>query len=354
MERTGPPEVLVERELPEPRPGEGEVGIRVDFSGVNFADLLQRLGLYGHAPKRPYVPGFEVAGTIAEVGQGVREFRPGQRVAALTRFGGYAETVVAPAASVFRLPRAVSLAAAAALPVNFLTAWFCLYRLANVRRRESVLITAAAGGVGTAAVQLAHSTGCTVFAVTGSTHKVRRLKELGADYVIDSSRDDVVEVVARETSPHGLDVLLDAIGGSTLRQLSQLLGPLGRIVTYGMSSAAPGTVRRWGKALLSYWQTPRFSPLDLIERNLGVFGFHLGLLDGRSGEVRSAFEQILALTAGRRITPIVDRVFPLTAEGAALAHRYLHERRNFGKVLLSPGVDRPVSGEELMGGQAEP
>ncbi|GAB4245623.1 MAG: medium chain dehydrogenase/reductase family protein [Acidobacteriota bacterium] len=354
IEKTGPPEVLVERELPVPRPAEGEVSIRVEFSGVNFADLLQRLGLYGHAPKRPYVPGFEVAGYVEAVGLGVRQIRPGQRVAALTRFGGYAETVVAPESSVFRLPRHVSLAAAAALPVNFLTAWFCLYRLANVRRRESVLITAAGGGVGTAAVQLAHSTGCNTFAVTGSSHKVMRLKELGADYVIDASREDVAEVVARETAPHGLDVLLDSVGGETLRRLIPLVGPLGRVVTYGMSAAAPSAARRWWAALQSYWKMPRFTPLQLIERNIGVFGFHLGLLESRKEEVRSAFEQILALTAARRVAPAIDRVFPLTAQGAAEAHRYLHERRNFGKVLLSPRLDRPVSAAELRQGHSEP
>ncbi len=344
IERTGPPETLVGHSLHVPEPAEDEVRIRVTAAGVNFADLLQRLGLYGHAPRRPYVPGFEVAGVVDCVGAQVSHVGSGQRVAALIPFGGYAEFAVAPEISVFPLPHKIDLASAAALPVNYLTAWFCLYRLADVRRGESVLITGGAGGVGTAAVQLARSSGCRVFATVGTDEKVRFVKRLGADFVFNYHREDVFTAVKQTADAMGIDVLLDAVGGWNLRRLSRLVAPLGRIVSYGLASAAPSTRRLWWTAAWKYFQTPRFHPLQLMERNLGVFGFHLGLLDGRQAEIRSAFEQILALVAAGRIRPVIDRIFPLTAQGAAAAHRYLHERKNLGKVLLSPLVNEPTDG----------
>ena len=335
IERYGAPDLLRERELPVPNPRPGEVRIKVAAAGVNFADLLQRLKLYSNAPKLPYVPGFEVSGTIEALGERVDRFREGDRVVALTKFGGYAEAACVPETQAHKLPDKITLQDAAALPVNFLTAWFCLYNLGNARRGDHVLIQGGAGGVGTAAVQLALGTGCVVFATAGSGEKVQFLKQLGTQYPINYRSQDFSTVVREATAGRGVEVVLDGVGGETLKKCYELVAPLGRLVSYGLSSAAPAPKRRPLAVLLALWRTPRFSTLSLIGRNAGVFGFHLGYLEGRQAEVNSAFDQILALTSAGRLHPVIDRVFPLTAAGAMAAHNRLHERANIGKVLLS-------------------
>ncbi len=335
IERYGSPDCLRERELPLPSPGPGEVRIRVSASGVNFADLLQRLKLYSETPQLPYVPGFEVSGTVDELGPNCGRFQPGDRVVALSRFGGYAQAVCVSENHVRILPEEVPFVDGAAIPVNFLTAWFCLYNMGNIRSGESVLIQGGAGGVGTAAIQLALGTGCEVFATAGSQDKVEFLRGIGAQHPINYRSEDFSQVVREATSGRGVDVVLDGVGGETLKKGYELVAPLGRIISFGLSSAAPGMKRRPLSALLALWRTPAFRPLSLMGRNVGVFGFHLGYLESRRAEVAAAFDQILALTASGRLRPVIDRVFPLTAGGAVAAHERIHQRSNIGKVILS-------------------
>ena len=331
--RYGPPEVLQERDSPSPTLAAGQLRIGVEATGVNFADLLQRLGLYGNAPPRPYVPGFEVAGTVLEAGPSVTDREVGERVVSMTHFGGYAEEVVVDAAAVRRIPEQMSFESAAALPVNYLTAWFCLVVMGRLHRRERVLIQTGAGGVGIAAVQIAFHLGAEIFATTGSPEKVAFLKSIGVDHPIDYLATDFRVEVERIAGRRNIDLVLDTVGGATLAAGSKLLRPLGRLVSYGLSAAA-GSRRNLLRTALAWWRTPHFSPLSLIQHNIGVYGFHLALLRSREREVAEAFDQILRLCVEGAVKPIVAATFPFTATGAADAHRFLHERRNIGKVVL--------------------
>ena len=334
IERRGPPEVLVERQVGVPEPGAGEVRIAVRASGVNFADLLQRLGLYGSAPRPPYVPGFEVAGKVDAVGAGVDRLSVGDRVVALTRFGGYAERVCAAEAVALEIPDEVGYEDAAALPVNYLTAWICMFTMGNLRAKQRVLIQAAAGGVGTAAVQLAHAAGAEIFAVAGSDEKVEFVRGLGADHAMNYNDIDFAAEIRTLAGERCLDLVLDGVGADTLRRGYELLSPLGRLVSFGLSEAVSGPRRNRPRALWAWWRTPRFNPVEMIGKNVGVFGFHLAHLDGKQQVVIEAFTEILRMVLAGEVRPVIARTFPLTGEGAAAAHRYVHERRNIGKVLL--------------------
>jgi len=335
IERLGEPEVLVEREVPLQAPGPGEVHLRVLAAGVNFADLLMRAGLYGTVPPRPYSPGFEVAGEVVRAGDGVTDWRPGDRAVALIRHGGYARDVVVHQRNVFGYPASLTAVEAAAVPVVFLTAWVALFEAARARAGESVLVLNAGGGVGTAAVQLAVRHGCRVVGTAGSERKRAFVNgDLRAAACFDSLGDwehDVRGIVGDA----GLDVALDAVGGRATAACRRLLAPLGRLVFYGLSDAMPGRRRDWLRAAQAWLRTPRIHPLALIEPNIGVFGIHLLHLKGKEAKLRPALEEIYRAIDAQELRPVLDRTFPLTRDGAVAAHRYLHERRNLGKVILA-------------------
>jgi NADPH:quinone reductase-like Zn-dependent oxidoreductase len=344
IERLGPPRVLTERTVPLRDPGRGEVHLRVLAAGVNFADLAMRVGLYGTVPPRPFSPGFEVAGEVVSAGAGVKAWREGDRALALMRHGGYAHDVVVPAANLFRVPSGLSPDHAVAVPVAFLTAWVCLFEAARARSGETVLILGAAGGVGTAAVQLARDGGLRTIGTAGSEHKRRFVREeLGADACFDS-RGNWEPDVRRLVGDHGIDVGLDPVGGRATASCRRLLGPLGRLVFYGLSEALPSSRRNWPRVLLALLRTPRFHPLSLVQSNVGIMGVHLLHLGRNESVLRRAFEPIVEGIESGRLRPVLDRAFPLTREGAVAAHAYIHERRNLGKVVLSTGsLDRDTS-----------
>lgn len=333
--RLGPPEVLVEREVPLKDLGPDDVHLRVDAAGVNFADLLQRVGLYGTVPPRPYSPGFEVAGEVVRVGADVRDWQPGDRAVALIRHGGYAADIVTPARHLFRYPASLSAVEAAAVPVNFLTAWVALFEAARARVGETALVLGAAGGVGTAAVQLAVRKGMRVVGTAGSKEKCAFVTEsLGAEACFDSRGDWEAEVRAL-LGERGVDVALDAVGGPATAACRRLLAPLGRLVFYGMSGAMPGRRRDWLRAAWTWLRTPRFHPLSLVEPNVGLFGVHLLHLKGKEEILRTALVEIFRGVEAGDWRPVVDRVFPLTRDGAVAAHQHLHARRAIGKVVLA-------------------
>lgn len=334
IERHGPPEVLVEREVPLQEPGPEEVHLRVRTAGVNFADLLMRAGLYGTVPPRPYSAGFEVAGDVVQVGAAVRDWRAGERAAALLRHGGQARDVIVPAGQLFRYPDALTPVQAAAVPVVYLTGWVALFEAARVRAGETALVLGAAGGVGTAATQLAVRHGLRVIGTAGNPRKREFVvNELGAAGCFDSLGDWESEVL-RFAGPRSIDVALDAVGGRATAACERLLAPLGRHVFYGLSDALPGTARNWLRAALAWLRTPGIRPLSLIEKNTGVFGIHLLHLLSREAILRSALGEIYRLVAAGELRPVIDRTFPLTRDGAVEAHRYLHARENIGKVVL--------------------
>jgi NADPH:quinone reductase-like Zn-dependent oxidoreductase len=331
--RNGGPEVLQIREAPDPEVESGAVRIRVEAAGVNFADVLARIGLYPDAPQPPYVLGYEVAGVVDAVGPGAEGFRPGDRVLAITRFGGYSSVVVAPPVQVVPLPTSLTAVKAAAIPVNYMTAWLMLVRFGNLQPGEQVLVHSVAGGVGQAAVQICRSRGATVIG-TASAAKHERLREAGVAHCIDYRRQDVLAEVRRLTGGRGVDIVLDALGGRSFRDSYRCLAPLGRLMVFGMSSFATGTKRRLLSVVKGLLATPRFHPLSLINRNRGVFGLNIGHLWKESALLRGMLDEIVGLAAAGTFDPVVDRAFPL--EEAGDAHLYLQERRNFGKVVLVP------------------
>lgn len=324
----GGPEVLQVQQRPDPRPGPGEVMIDVAAAGVNFADLLARIGLYPDAPKLPAVIGYEVAGTVAALGDGAgASVTIGQRVMAPTRFGGYAEQAVAEASGVIPIPDALSFEEAAAIPINYATAWEALVRLGNVVPGERVLIHAAAGGVGIAATQIAKRLGGEVWG-TASPGKHEAIRGFGVDHAIDYTRSGWAR------SAPSFDVILDAIGGASWRRSYKQLRAGGRLVCYGASSAMSGETRNLIAAGRMAVSMPWFTPLRLTNDSKSVLGLNALRLWDSTGSAARWRDPLGDLLADGTIAPVVAASFPF--ERAADAHRYIGERRNVGKVVLVP------------------
>jgi NADPH:quinone reductase-like Zn-dependent oxidoreductase len=332
--RHGGPEVLEVRETPDPVPARGEVRVRVRAAGLNFADVMARMGLYPDAPKPPTVVGYEVAGVVDAVGDGVGAPAPGDRVLAFVRFGGQAEAVVLPAEHAIPMPAGMTFEQGAAIPVNYATAYHALFRVGHLSRGQSILVHAAAGGVGIAALQLARTVpGVTVFG-TASAAKHEAIREEGCDHPVDyRSRDYAVEV-RRITGGRGVDLVLDALGGGDWKKGYSLLRPAGMLVTCGFANMAPGPRRSLLHVARQFLSVPRFSPLALMEDNRGVAGVNMGHLWGEPEMVMGELTALLALFGEGRIRPRVDSTFPF--QDARRAHERLQGRGNVGKVLLVP------------------
>lgn len=332
--RHGPPEVLALREAAVPSPGAGEVLIAVAAAGVNFADIMARRGVYPDAPKPPCVVGYEVAGEVAALGPAATLFALGQKVVALTRFGGYSSHVAVPESQVFLLPAGLDVAHGAALPLTYLTAYQLVIAMGRLGKGETVLVHSAGGGVGLSAIELAHIVGADVIGVA-SAAKHDFLRRRGVTRLVDARAGDLVAQVKALTQGRGVDLALDPIGGRSWRQSYDCLAPLGRLGAFGFAAATerPG---RWLPMLRAAVGVPwlRLTPLALMNANRGVFGVNLGHLWGEMATLRGWLADILRWQAEGKISPVVDRAFPF-AEAAA-AHAHIEARRNIGKVLLVP------------------
>jgi NADPH:quinone reductase-like Zn-dependent oxidoreductase len=329
----GPPEVLRIEERPDPEPGPDEIRIAVRAAGVNFADLLARVGLYQDAPKPPCVVGYEVAGDVDAVGAGVDGFEVGQRVMAVCRFGGYAQLAVAKANTVLPLPDGWSYAEGAAVPVTYATAYAGLIRYGGLQAGERVLIQAAAGGVGIAATQIAKLVGAEVYG-TASPAKHDAIRGLGVDHPVDYRTHDVVDEVRRiagERQP--MDVAFDGIGGRSFRQSFALLRPGGRLVCFGASEVQAGERRSPLRALRVVAQMPRFNPLKLMSDSKSVIGLNMLRLWDEHGSLDELMQPLRAWIDDGSLRPVVAQEFRL--DDGAEAHRYMHERHNVGKVVLT-------------------
>jgi len=325
------------QQVPDAQAKAGEVLIRVKAIGVNFADLLQRMGIYPGAPKPPFVPGLEIAGVVEKVVESARPgegepLKPGDAVMALTQFNAYAEWAAVPAARVHRLPAGMTFEDGAAIPVNYLTAYHSMFTMGNLRPGDRILIHGAAGGVGIAAVQLARAKGLVTFGTAGPS-KQEYLRKIGVDHAIDYQKSDFVEVV-RKFAPEGIEMVMDPIGGKSFGRSYKCLGPTGRLVIYGFSAASgPDGKRSWVRGLTALLQTPRFHPLKLMGQSVSVIGVHLGKIQSRTALVRAELDELFQLYGAGKIKPVIAKTF-LLEQGAA-AHQYIHERKNIGKVLLS-------------------
>src|SRR5262245_15778767 len=329
--RYGPPEVLTVREVPDPAVNPGSVRIRVHAAGINFSDLLARQGLYPGAPKTPLVVGYEVAGIVDAVASGANALPVGSKVIALTRFGGQSDVVVVPAANAFPLPSEWSFEEGAAFPVVYLTAHHILTRVTAARRGETVLVHAAAGGVGLAVAELSRIYGLRVIGLA-SRGKHDMLRGYGVEPI--DARDPRWAEQVHHMMPHGVDIVLDAIGGDSWRQGYDLLAPMGRLVCYGASELSTGRGRTLLRTVWKALRWPRFSPIRLMSQNRAVMGVNLGNLWDAAHIIRPQVETLLRYATDGSIKPRVDRAFPF--DRAAEAHRYIQERRNIGKVLLKP------------------
>lgn len=330
--RHGGPRVLRVVEVPRPEPQAGEVLIRICFAGINFADIMTRLGLYPGAPRLPAVPGYEVAGEVVDVGPQVNDMAPGDRAFGMTNFGGYSSHVAVPREQVRPIPAGVSLEAAAALPVTYLTAYLMMFDLGHLQPGQTVLIHSAGGGVGTAAVQLATVIGARIFG-TASPAKHERLRRMGVELCIDYRSEDFLARVKEATAGRGVDLILDAQGPAHFKQSFKTLAPLGTLVMYGIQHNIGHTrLLSAPLKLLREVLLVRFAPIRLMNTNRGVCGFHLGRLWHHPEPVNAALEQLITWLSEGQIDPVVDRVFPY--HQAAQAHTYIQDRRNFGKVLL--------------------
>jgi NADPH:quinone reductase-like Zn-dependent oxidoreductase len=329
----GPPDVMRVQERPDPEPGPGQVRVRVRAAGVNFADLLARVGLYPEAPKPPCVVGYEIAGDVDAVGEAVEGIEVGQRVMGGSRFGGYAQLAVTSQDALIPMPDGWSYQEGAALPVAYATAYAGLLRYGGLRAGERVLIQAAAGGVGTAATQLAKLAGAEVYG-TASPSKHDAIRALGVDHPVDYRTHDVVDEVRRIAGEeHPIDLAFDAIGGRSFKQSFALLRPGGRLVCFGSSEIQAGERRSPVRALRVLAQMPRFSPIKLMRESKSVIGLNMLALWDAKRSLDEYIEPLVAWLDEGRIRPVVAKEFRLD-EGPD-AHRFVHERKNVGKVVLT-------------------
>ena len=340
LKKPGRPDSLKISEMADPQPGDGEVLVRLSYSGINYAEILSRKGLYGWAVKRPYILGMEGAGTIEAVGKGVSTERTGETVMVGTQFGCYADRIAVPANQAIPAVPGYDMSENAAFLVNYMTAWVSLFTLAKLQPGEKVLITAAAGGVGTAAVQLALKQGCQVFGMAGSPHKISFLESLGATAI--NYREAHWFDRLREKSG-GVNVILEMVGGDIYYQSLKLLNPLGRLVIAGFASM---NLKKWNP--LSWWKTwremPRVNIMDLAHRSGSVMATHLGYLLKDPDRMLAIYRQLQHFVVLNNIRPVIDQTFPLAS--VADAHRRIESRRSIGKVLLeiSPNKHAKISG----------
>lgn len=331
--KAGPPETLQVQERPDPQPGADEVLVRVRAAGINFADVMARAGLYPDAPKPPSVVGYEVAGEIEAVGSGVTEYEAGQRVMAGTHFGGYAELAVASTAATVPLPDDWSFEEGAAFPVNYATAYAGLLRYGGLVEGERMLVHAAAGGVGIAATQIGKLIGAEVFG-TASASKHDAIRGFGVDHAIDYRSQSFVKEVRRiGGSKQPLDLVMDAVGGSSFRKSWSVLGAGGRLVGFGASSLVSGEKRDPVSAVKMLAQTPVFHPLQMMTQSKAFIGLNMLTLWDAKGSLDEYIVPLSGWIAEGKLRPVVAEAFPI--ERGPDAHRFILERRNVGKVVLT-------------------
>jgi NADPH:quinone reductase-like Zn-dependent oxidoreductase len=338
LTRTGGPEGFEVLERPDPVVGAGEVRIAVRAAGLNFADTMARVGLYPAAPKPPCVLGYEVAGEVETVGEGVSGLTVGQRVMAGTQFGGQAELAVAQARDVMPMPEHLSFEEGAAFCVNYGTAYAALMIMGGLREGNRVLIHAAAGGVGIAATQVARIVGAEIFG-TASAAKHDAIKAQGVDHPIDYRNQDFKAEIRRMTNGEGVDVILDPMGPTSFRKDYRILRPGGRLIMCGLSEAMNENGRDLRATLRSLLRMPTstmpwWNAGRLLNQNRGVFGLNLLSWWRREGGMDRITAPLLSDLNRKLLVPVVARSFPF--EQAGDAHRYLAERRNIGKVVLTP------------------
>jgi len=329
----GGPEKLKIQESPDPTPGDGALRIRVKASGINFADILARQGLYPDSPKIPCVVGYEVSGTVDGVGQGVNQSWVGKDVFALTRFGGYSDVVVVPVGQVFERPASLSHEQCAAIPVNYLTAWQLLVVMGSLSKGETVLVHNAGGGVGLAAIDIARHIGARIIG-TASSSKHALLKERGLHEAIDYRTQDWSVELDKLTDGHGVELITDPLGGKHWKKSWKALRSTGRLGMFGISVATESGLFGSLRLLPVAFGMPFFHPIPLMNNNKSAFGVNLGHLWHEIATIRTWMDALLQGVRDGWVRPYVDKVFSFAQAGEAQG--YIEARKNVGKVVLKP------------------
>jgi synaptic vesicle membrane protein VAT-1 len=334
ISKHGGPEVLEVRETPTPEPQAGQVRVAVAFAGLNFAELSARQGLYPDAPKPPCIVGYEGSGLVEAVGAGVSLVKEGDRVAYMCRFGGHASHVVTTEDQVVKLPEAMSFEDAAAIPVNYLTAHHMLFEIARIREGAHVLVHMAAGGVGTAVLQLCRTIPNVTTYGTASASKHDYVRTHGCTHAIDYRTKDYVAEVMRLTDGRGVDVVLDALGGGDWRKGYGLLKPVGILIAFGLANTNTGGKRSIFNVVKQLARIPRFSPLKLMDDNRTVSGCNMGHLWDEKALLRRQLDALVGFYERGEIRPHVHAIYPF--DQAREAFDDIALGRNTGKVLLRP------------------
>ena len=321
------------KETAMPTAEKGEVVIKVACFGLNFADVVARRGLYPEAPKNPAVLGYDVAGVIHAVGENVTTLKIGQRVTALTRFGGYAEYAKTTEGGVAVIPDTMNFATATALATQGCTAYYCAYESVVLHRGDRVLIQAAAGGVGGLLVQMAKSKGCIVFG-TASTSKMNYLKELGVDVAIDYTKENFSKTIKQHVLGGAIDIAFDSLGGKTFKDSFKLLAPAGRIVSFGTAEQINGNKTNKLGTIKMALNFGFFSPIQLLLGSKAIIGVNmLQIADNRPQVFNHCITEVVKLANQKIIIPKIDKIF--SADKIAEAHDYLESRQSIGKVVMA-------------------
>ena len=319
------------READKPRPNANQVLIKVEAFGLNFADVMARLGLYKAAPPLPAILGYDVVGEIEAIGTNVNHVKLGDRVIALTKFGGYAEFALADKEVVYKIPNSFSAGVAVALATQYSTAYFLSHHMANLQENDTVLIHAAAGGVGTALVQMALHKKCIVFGTCGSDEKVAYLKKNGVHYPINYRKNDFEDVVRKVIEKKGLDAVFDPVGGKSVKKDFRLLGAGGRVFSFGVSSMNQ-TKTIFGK-LRVLWQFGFYHPLQFLSGSKGIVGINMLKVGEENPEkMAKVMQEVIRLTEEGILTPHVGGEYQV--DQLAEAHAFLESRKSMGKIVI--------------------
>ncbi len=314
---TGGPEVFRYEEVPDAVVRPGGLLIQVQAVGIQGGDVLHRQG--GELASRPHIVGYQAAGTVKAVGDGVTGFTVGQKVVATTGNGSHAELLSVPARSAYALPAAMDINVAASIPIEFGTADDCLFEFGHLQAGETVLIQAGASGVGLAAVQLAKAAGATVIATASSDDRLARIADYGMDHGINYRTQNLAAETMRITKGHGADLVVDSVGGTTLEASIAAMAYRGRVSWVGNAGREDGTPAIW----------------PIMQKNGSITGVFLGAEFAAMPErARGMVERLIGRVASGELRMAIDRVFPL--KEAEAAHRYIESRQQFGRVILAP------------------
>jgi synaptic vesicle membrane protein VAT-1 len=336
VHRAGGLDRLKIEEHPDVDPAPGEARVKVDFAGINYADCLVRMGLYRSAIEYvgwPITPGFEFSGTVDAVGPRSRH-KVGDQVFGVIRFGAYSSSIVVADDQLFAIPAGMTLAEAAAFPSVNLTAWYALHELVRVRRGAKILVHSAAGGVGSAALQVGALQGARVVGVVGGSHKVESARALGAELVIDKSRGSLWKD-AKSFSPEGYDIILDPNGVETLKESYRHLAPTGKLLVYGFQTMLSRGAEKpnWLKLAVDFIKTPRFSPLDLCDTNRSIIAFNISYLFERKEILHEAMTTLCSWVGQGLVRAPKVTSFPF--EQVAEAHKSIESGTTVGKLVLA-------------------